>query len=299
MPSTVRPLRLTAGDHVRLVSPASTPTPEGVADCVRFLEGLGLRATVGEHALDAHGYLAGTDGHRLADLNDALRDPDVTAIVATRGGRGAYRIADGLDFAAAARHPKLVVGFSEITILLLALWNRCGIPGIHGAVPAADTSSFLSALFTSDGVTVRRRADEPTGALTTTGRASGVLLGGNQDMVATAAGWALPRLDGAILLLEGHGMGLGQIDRQLTMLTNAGRFDGVRAVAVGQYTDCGPAQGGWTAVDVLRDRLGRLGVPILGGLPIGHGTRPVTVPVGTPATLDADAGELVVGSAVL
>lgn len=290
---------------MRLVSPASTPKREDVEGSVRFLEGLGLRVTVGNHALDGHGYLAGTDEDRLADVNEALRDPDVKAVIATRGGRGAYRIADRLDFAAAARHPKLFIGFSEITILHLALWKRSGLPGIHGApfeeswAGAEAARSFLDAVFDTDEVTVHRRADEPTGVLTTTGQASGVLLGGNQDMVAIASGWTLPSLEGAILLLEGYNMGLGHIDRQLTMLTNSGRLAGIRAVAVGQYTECGPSQGGWTEIDVLRDRLGRLGVPVLGGLPIGHGSRPLAIPVGTPATLDADAGVLVVTSAVV
>jgi muramoyltetrapeptide carboxypeptidase len=128
-----------------------------------------------------------------------------------------------------------------------------------------------------------------------------VLLGGNQDMVATAAGWALPSLNGAILLLEAVRMRLGHIDRQLTMLHNSGRLEGVRAIAVGQYTDCDASsydKGDWTAIDVLRDRLSRLRVPILGGLPIGHGADPIATPVGTTATLDADAGTLQVGPAV-
>jgi muramoyltetrapeptide carboxypeptidase len=292
---------------VRLVSPASTPTREAVDGTVRFLEGLGLRVTVGRHAFDALGYLAGTDEDRLADVNDALRDPDIAAIIATRGGKGAYRIADQLDFAAAVRHPKLLVGFSEITVLHLALWEHCRLPGVRGApfeeswAGAESARSFLDAVFTTNGVTVRQRADEPTGALTTTGRASGVLLGGNQDMVAIAAGWSLPNLDGAILLLEAYNLRLGHIDRQLTMLHKSGRLDGIRAVAVGQYTACDTSpgdHGGWTALDVLRDRLGRLGVPILGGLPLGHGSHPIAVPVGTTATLDADAGTLTVTSAV-
>ena len=289
------------------MSPASTPTRDAVAGTVRFLEGLGLRPSLGAHVFDEHGYLAGTDKDRVADFNDALRDPDVAAIIATTGGKGAYRIAGDLDFAAVARHPKLLVGFSEFTILHMAVWQRCRLAGVHGApfevswAGADAATSFLDAVFTDHQVTVVSRPGEVTGGLTTTGRASGILLGGNQDMVATSAGWALPNLGGAILLLEAVDMRLGHIDRQLTMLLRAGRLDGVRAVAVGQYTGCGgtaDGQGGWTVIDVLRDRLSRLGVPVLGGLPIGHGREPVAVPVGTMATLDADAGTLSVASAV-
>jgi len=290
-----------------MVSPASTPTRAGVEGTTRFLEGLGLRVTVGKHAFDELGYLAGTDEHRLADVNEALRDPDIKAIIATTGGKGAYRIADRLDFAAARRHPKLLIGFSEITILHLALWKECGLTGIHGApfeeswAGAESAHSFLDVAFTTNGATVHRSPREPSSALTTAGRVSGVLLGGNQDMVATAAGWMLPSLNGAILLLEAVRMRLGHIDRQLTMLHNSGRLEGIRGIAVGQYTDCGPGpgdQGDWTAIDVLQDRLSRLGVPILGGLPIGHGNDPIAIPLGTLATLDADAGTLQVSPAV-
>ena len=193
----VRPARLQPGDHVRMVSPASTPAREDVEGSARFLEGLGLSVSVGEHAYDELGYLAGTDEHRLGDLNAALRDPGIKAIIATRGGKGAYRIADGMDFDAAARHPKLLIGFSEITILHLALQKHCGLAGLHGAPfeeswSGVDSArSFLTAAFTTDPVTVRSDSHEDTAQLTTTGRAVGRLIGGNQDMVATAAGWAL------------------------------------------------------------------------------------------------------------
>ena len=120
-------------------------------------------------------------------------------------------------------------------------------------------------------------------------------------MIATAAGWMLPSFKGAILLLEAVDLRLGHIDRQLTKLKNAGHLDGIVGVAVGQYTSCGPdatTQGSWTAIDVLRDRLHGWGVPVLGGLPIGHGKHPRAVPLGTMATLDADAGTLTVAAGV-
>lgn len=130
---------------------------------------------------------------------------------------------------------------------------------------------------------------------------SGRLIGGNQDLLAIASGWALPSLDGAILLLEAVNLRLGHIDRQLTMLTNSGALNGIVGVAVGQYTECGPdstTRGDWDEIDVLEDRLSRLGVPILGGLPIGHGNDAHAVPIGTKASLDVEAGALRVAPAV-
>jgi muramoyltetrapeptide carboxypeptidase len=254
------------------------------------------------HIFDELGYLAGTDEDRLADINEALRDPGLKAIVATRGGKGAYRIAGDLDFEAARRYPKMIIGFSEITFLHMVLLKNCGYAGIHGA-PWDETfgretaESFVKAVMGGGAVVVRSSEAEHTRVLTTSGKAVGRLIGGNQDSFAIANGWGLPDMDGAILLLEGVGMKLGHIDRQLTMLMNSGALRGIRGVAVGQYTDCGSdetTQGDWTEIDVLRDRLSKLGVPVLGGLPLGHGENPIAVPIGTMAVLDADAGTLTV-----
>jgi muramoyltetrapeptide carboxypeptidase len=300
------PLRLKPGDRVRLVSPASTPSKEHLDKTVATLEKLGLQVEISKHAMDEYGYLAGKDEDRLSDINDALRDSGIKAIIATRGGKGAYRIADGLDFEAARKYPKLLIGFSEITILHLALWKHCRLTAIHGA--AWDESfgketaeSFRKAVMTTEPVIIKSNPDEPTAALTISGKVSGILLGGNQDMIAIAAGWMLPSFEGAILLLEAVDMRLGMIDRQLTMLQNAGHLKGIKGVIVGQYFKCGPdatTQGEWTAIDVLRDRLAKFNVPILGGLPIGHGEHPVAVPLGTMATLDADKGILTVEAGV-
>jgi muramoyltetrapeptide carboxypeptidase len=298
-----RPRTLHPGDRVRIVSPASTPEKDGVYRCADIFRSWGLQVELGKSVFREVGYLAGSDEERIEDFNDALRDPGIRALFASRGGKGAYRIADKIDFDAARADPKFVVGFSDITSLHLILWLECRLVVIHGPMASwnaeyvgpASVESLRRSVMTADPIALRSDTLEATSVLTTTGRTSGRLLGGNLDAIATAAGWSLPSFDGAILLIEGVGVGLGHIDRQLTMLTNAGHLDGLRGVAVGQFTKCG-THGDWTAVDVLRDRLNRLGVPILGGLPIGHGMHPQTVPLGTVATLDADAGTLVVDS---
>ena len=308
----MRPPKLKPGDKIRFVSPASTPSRDHIDACTRMLESWGLIVETAAHAFDDFGYLAGEEDARLADLNAAFRDPQVRAVMATKGGKGAFRIADRLDIDAVRQDPKLLIGFSEITILHLALFKACGLAGLHGASWTDDfsqmsTASLRSALFSTDPITLRATPDEPTHVLTTHGRARGVLLGGNQDMIATAAGWALPSFDGAILLLEATGLGLGALDRQLTMLRRAGTLGGVTGVAIGQYTGCGPSlddpipktPGLHTYLDVLCDHMNGLDVPILGGLAIGHGDHPRAVPLGTQATLDADQGILTVDAAVV
>ncbi len=305
--AVVRPPKLQPDDRVRLVSPASTPTAESIDRTVTTLEGLGLKPEVADHVLDEEGYLAGTDNNRLSDFNRAIRDVGVKAIIATRGGKGAYRIADKLDFAAMRRRPKLVVGFSEITILHMILLKECSVAGVHGAAWDAETfgetsaDSFARCVMTTDDVMIESNLAVHTAVLTTSGRATGPLIGGNQDLFAIGNGWALPNMEGAIWLIEAVDLFLGHIDRQLTMLANSGALAGIVGVAVGQYTRCGGderTQGEWTDIDVLRDRLSQFGVPILGGLPLGHGDNPLAVPIGTIAHLDADAGTLRVGAAV-
>jgi muramoyltetrapeptide carboxypeptidase len=241
--TVVLPQKLKPGDRVRLVSPASTPTHNSVAKCVEIMKGWGLKPEVAPHAFDEYGYLAGTDKNRLADLNDAIRDPGVRAIFATRGGKGAYRIAGDLDFEAMSRNPKSYIGFSENTAIELALNKHCRLTSIHGGIvswnvetqEAENIEKLRRMLTTTDPVILRTKKDEPTATLTTTGKVAGFLMGGNQDMIATTAGWALPNLRGAILLLEDIDKRLGFIDRQLTMLQNAGHLRGVLGVAVGRY----------------------------------------------------------------
>jgi muramoyltetrapeptide carboxypeptidase len=129
------PARVVAGDRVRLVSPASYPEPAWIEESVRILEGWGLIAEIAEHALARWGYMAGRDSERLTDLNDALRDPAVRAVITTRGGAGAYRIADDIDFAAVRADPKPVVGFSDITYLHLPCGSTAACPAYTAVSP--------------------------------------------------------------------------------------------------------------------------------------------------------------------
>jgi muramoyltetrapeptide carboxypeptidase len=294
------PLSLQAGDRVRLVSPASTPSEDDVRHFASILESWGLRVELGKHVFSQVGYLAGADEERLADMNEALRDEGVRAIFATRGGKGSYRIADRLDFRAALANPKFVVGFSDITALHLALYRACRLVGMHGAISDRITTSvgqesaarLRGALTTTDPIVVQSDPSESTSSLTTRGQATGRLVGGNLDTLSICAGWALPSLDGCILVIEAIEMGLGQVDRQLTMLAKAGHLKGVQGIAVGQFTKFHAVVNGWSILDVLRDHFSHMEVPILGGLPIGHGANARAIPIGTQAVLDADAGSL-------
>jgi muramoyltetrapeptide carboxypeptidase len=308
----VRPPRLRPGDRVRIVSPASPPSREGVSRGVELLTSWGLRAELGEHVFDQWGYMAGRDEDRAFDLNSAFSDPGVRAVIATRGGKGAYRIVDDLDTGALRRDPKPVVGFSDITHIHLAVWARCRVSCLHGPFAnwsdrhcgPASADALRRALMTTDPVIIHQDSSEPSAAVTVDGTATGVLVGGNLNAIRTEAGAGLPSLKGAILFLEDQrGTGLGEVDRALTQLTRTRALDGLRGVALGQFLGFDqdaddPTLGGWGITDVLRDRLTRLGIPVLGGLPAGHGLHPPTIPLGTQATIDTAAGTLTVQPAV-
>ncbi|MDQ6614802.1 MAG: LD-carboxypeptidase [Actinomycetota bacterium] len=286
------------------MSPSSRPEPARVERGAEILRSWGLTVEIGAHAFDQWGhYLAGRDQDRLDDLNDALRDPGVRAIFATCGGKGAYRIADRLDFDAAVSDPKPVVGCSETTILHLALWHRSRVGGFHGPHVAwsddyygdAAAASLRQALMEPEPVRLKPEPGSLTAQVVVAGKATGVLMGGNLDMLRTSVGWTCPSFEGAILLIEAVDMHVGAIDRALTQLVRSGRLDGVRGVAIGQFIRSGGQQAGkWSAVEVIYDRLAPLAVPLLGGLPIGHGPSPTTIPLGTSAVLDTEARTLVI-----
>ena len=302
--AVLKPPRLKAGDRVKFVSPASTPAREEVQRGAEILTTWGLRVEIGPHAFDTKGhYLAGRDEGRLADINDAVRDPGIRAIFATAGGKGAYRIADGLDFDAARVDPKPLIGFSEITILHLARWHRCRLIGFHGPHVGWNDEYYgdlaaehlRRALMEPASITLHQDTRELTAKVLIEGSATGTLLGGNLDMIGTAVGWTCPSFAGAILLIEDVDKHIGRIDRTISQLLKSGCLDGVKGIAVGQFIRSAEEKPGkWSVVDVLKDQFAPLGVPVLGGLPIGHGPCPATVPLGTVATLDTTTRTLTI-----
>jgi muramoyltetrapeptide carboxypeptidase len=293
---TTRGRVLVRGDRVRLVSPASRPDDAWVDVMVGMIESWGLVPEVGDHAVDSLGhYLAGTDDDRLADLDAALRDPGVRAVITTIGGKGSYRIAHRVDVAAIRRDPKPIVGFSDITSVHLAIAHACDVATIHGHV----CPELRSLLMSTEPITIDVDPDAASAVLTTSGRATGRLLGGNLTALAASVGWSCPDLRGAIVLLEAVEMHPGAMDRAMTQVVASGALDGVAGVVIGDLVRAAEiSDGKWSFVEILGGHLAGLGVPILGGLPIGHRTDPRLVPLGTHAELDAGRGTLVVEAAV-
>ncbi len=307
MVEPVRPPALRPGDKVMLVSPSGPTRPERVAAAIALLSGWGLDVTLGPDVYARHGFLAGTDDQRAAGLDAAFRDPSVRGVFCARGGYGAQRVVDRLDLGLLRADPKLVVGFSDITALHLALWRGAGLASLHGPVatllvdgyPEFAAEALRTAMMAPGPVVLARDPDAETGPVTVPGPVvTGPLVGGNLSVLVSSVGTVdLPSLAGAVLLLEELNEQPYKVDRMLTQLRRAGALAGLAGVAVGQFTRCAD-DWAMSIVDVLLDRLGDLGCPVLGGLPVGHGDGALPVPVGVPATLDVAAGTLTVSPAV-
>ncbi|MBP1141135.1 S66 peptidase family protein [Pseudomonas syringae] len=302
--NTLHPGALRTGDAVALVSPAGPVDPGKIQAAVAVLEGWGLRPRVYPNALGSYSFYSGTDEERLADLNAALADPEIRAVICTRGGYGVQRIVQQVDMDAVRRDPKLVTGFSDITALHGALWNHARLATIHGPVASQlergglFVSGMRHVLMSSEPVLLKADPASPTARVRTGGSAQGLLLGGNLCILDTSVGTRfMPDLSGAILLIEEVNEPAYRVDRMLTHLGNCGILASLAGVAVGEFTPAANTGRTISPADVLLERLGSLGIPVLGGLPVGHGDLNQAVPLGTQAILDADAGTLLVAAA--
>jgi muramoyltetrapeptide carboxypeptidase len=293
----LEPRTLVNGDMVAIVSPASWPEESVPAWIARQVESWGLHAVIAPHTLDRRGYLAGSDADRAADLNQAIRDPQIRAVIASVGGCGSFRLVPDVDVDALRADPKTLVGYSDITALH-QVWNAAGVPTLHGAIAGAHGDHVRRLLMEDADTVVEADRGALSAELTTSGSVEGRLFGGNLEMLARSVGVVDFDVAGGILLLEiNRAAGLGMVDRALTQLRYSGALDGVVGVALGSIDQfAGYEDRGWTIVDTLRDHFDALGVPVLGGLPLGHIEDLVTVPLGTAAVLDVDHGRLTVDS---
>ncbi|CAM3109374.1 LD-carboxypeptidase [Pseudomonas floridensis] len=301
---TLHPQVLRAGDAVALVSPAGPVDPRKLEKAVEVLKGWGLRPRVFPHAPGAYEFYSGTDEERLADLNAALADPEIRAVICNRGGYGMQRIVQQVDMDAVRRDPKLITGFSDITALHCAVWRHARLASIHGPVATQlergglFTSGMRHALMSTEPVLLESDPAAPTARVRTGGKAQGVLLGGNLCILTTSIGTPfMPDLTGAILLLEEVAEAAYRVDRMLTQLGNCGMLERLAGIALGEVSPAANTGGTISPAHVLAERLGQLGIPVLGGLPVGHGDLNQAVPLGTQAVLDADAGTLLVAAA--
>ncbi|MFF5856801.1 LD-carboxypeptidase [Streptomyces sp. NPDC012751] len=299
MKELVRPRRLAPGARVAVVATSGPVPEERLQAGLDVLRGWDLDPVAGSHALDRHAefrYLAGTDADRAADFQRAWCDPAVDAVLCARGGYGAQRMVDLLDWdALRAAGPKLFVGFSDVTVLHEAIAARLGLATLYG--PVAAGIDFIKNARAQEHLRATLFAPETVrtlsfgGTALVPGRARGVTLGGCLCLLAAERGTphARPSAGGGLLCLEDVGEETYRLDRYLTQLLRSGWLEGVRAVLLGSWEDCADPAG---LRPMLADRLGGLGVPVAADVGFGHCAGALTVPFGVSAELDADAGTL-------
>ncbi|MFI6089669.1 LD-carboxypeptidase [Streptomyces sp. NPDC051218] len=299
MKSLTRPARLTPGARVAVVAPSGPLPEERLQTGLDILRGWDLEPVVMPHVLSVDGefgYLAGTDADRARDLQEAWCDPSVSAVLCARGGYGALRMVESLDWAAMrAAGPKVFVGYSDITTLHEAFAARLGLATLHGPMVAA--LDFLKSARAQEHLRATLFAPEQVqviasgGAALVPGRARGVTLGGCLSLLAADVGAPEVRASarGGLLFLEDTGEEAYRIDRYVTQLLRAGWLEGVRGVALGSWVDCDPYD---TVRALLLDRLGGLGVPVVEEFGFGHCDGALTIPFGVAGELDAGAGTL-------
>lgn len=291
----ILPPFLRRGDAVGIVAPAFRVNRDDLDRGIDCLESWGLRPQCGQWVYGSENQYSGTDAQRLTDLQHMLDHPDIRAVFMARGGYGTTRIMDRLQFQDLLRRPKWIIGFSDITALLLRL-EGLGLAAIHGPMPAhfhqngADAAvlRLKEALF---GYIAPLEAQACS--LNRPGTAKGLLTGGNLALISHLMGSATePDFTGKILFLEDTGEYYYNLDRMMLQLRRAGKLYGLAGLMVGQFSDCRdfPVPFGKTAYDIVAEHVEGYGYPLAFGFPIGHIADNRCVPVGMEAQLTVDAG---------
>ena len=313
MPSTViKPPRLRKGETIGLISPASPPSSsEKIEKSVRYLERLGYRVAVGAHAMDQNGYLAGSDQHRADDFNQMIRDKGVQAIIAVRGGYGTPRILPLLDYSAVKRNPKIIVGYSDLTALQLAVFRKTNLMTFSGPMAGVEMwnsidpyteEHFWRILTSAARVGKLPPPADSVPVLFHPAKVTGRLLGGNLSLLTSILSTPYsPRYERSLLVLEEVDEAPHRVDRMLTQLFNAGILQEIAGLLLGHFTDCNPADPSKPFIPtdrVLDDVIARLTVPVLTNVQFGHIPKKLTLPIGARACLSPDGQLDVLESAV-
>jgi muramoyltetrapeptide carboxypeptidase len=300
-----KPKALASGDTVGLVAPSGgVQESDRVESAAARLVELGFKVKVAPGCRSTWGYLAGKDAVRAGDLNAFFADPEVDGLVCLKGGYGTPRILDALDYPTIARNPKILVGYSDITGLHLALGRTCDLVTFHGPMPGSDMLSGFDDFSRTSWLAALARTD-PLGPLVNPGgerlrklvggRAKGAIAGGNLSLVASTMGTPY-EIDarGKILFFEDIDEAPYRVDRMLTQLRLAGKFDECAGIVLGDWKDCNPKEGkpSLSLMQVFEDILAPAGKPVAFGLCAGHCSPALTFPFGVEAVLDADSGTL-------
>lgn len=300
----IKPARLKKGDTIGLISPASSPDDlSRVEESTRYLEKLGYKVKIGKNVGNYYGYLAGTDDERLEDLHSMFSDKTVKAIMCLRGGYGAFRLLDKINYKMIQKNPKIFVGYSEITALQNAIFSKTGLITFAGPMPAVDFVNSISP-FTEEWFWKVVTSNKKIGKVKypenskmpfiNKGTANARILGGNLAVFSTMLGTDFfPDMKDKILLLEDIDEKPYKIDRMLNQLRLAKVFKGLKGVILGRFVECyeqDPNKKTLTLGEVIEHYFKVLKIPTIYTFPHGHIKDFITIPMGLKIGLNATKG---------
>ena len=306
MGQILRPAALKPGDLIGIVAPASAPSvQEKIDKGAEYLERLGYRVKLGKNVRAVRGYLAGTDEERAADINEMFGDKKVKAIIAVRGGYGTPRILHLLNYSVIKRNPKILVGYSDLTALQLAIFRKTGLVTFSGPMSGVEMwnqiDPFTEEHFWSMVTSPQKQGPivNPDGLPFQTlckGKASGTLLGGNLSLITAILGTPFaPSFKYSILFLEEIEEENYRFDRMLCQLRLAGILKETKGILIGELTDVKASDTSkpyLTVEQVVDDYLGHLPIPVMRNLVYGHVPRKLTMPIGIEARMDTETGSV-------
>ncbi|MBK9255298.1 MAG: LD-carboxypeptidase [Saprospiraceae bacterium] len=299
----IKPPALKKGDKVGLIAPGSPIQPEKFQNAVTNLENLGLVPVYTETVFKRNGYLAGTDQERLDDLHKMIADTDVKAVWCLRGGYGCTRLLPMLDYKLIRKNPKIIIGYSDVTALLLAIHQKTGLITFHGPVAISNIFTPYSAitvesvLFGNTTIPLKIPYTEQSDQkfqqdiyTITKGVASGILTGGNLSLLVALIGTKYaPTYKNKIVFIEDVGEKPYRIDRMLTQMIQATDISKAAGIILGVFHDCEAKESdlSFTLKKTISEKLSQLNIPCFYGFSFGHVSDICTFPIGTGATMDA------------
>lgn len=289
----ILPPRLRQGDKIGITAPAGPVSPQELQPAFDLIRSNGYVPEFSSDIFETKDYLAGDDSLRLENLHSMFRDNGIKAVICARGGYGTTRLLGRIDYDLIHSHPKIIAGYSDITALLLAVYKNTGMVTFHGPVARElgknsnkNLKAFLDTVSGKEGLHIDLSEDR----ILSQGRADGILLGGNLSLICNLIGTPfLPSFKDVILFIEDKGEPLYRIDRMLTHLRYSGIIDDIAGLVTGSFEGCGSIP----EIDhLLAENFKGSDFPVVSGLPAGHGTENITIPLGVGVEINTDSNIL-------